>query len=80
MLTSRDDKIRTCDHTPPRRVLYRAELHPELRVQMYGFILKQQIFIVLFLLNEPIFCSFKAFGQRVLLFFYSYACLDRQWP
>ena len=25
---------------PPRRVLYRAELHPELRVQMYGFILK----------------------------------------
>ena len=37
---SRDDKIRTCDHTPPRRVLYRAELHPELRVQMYGFILK----------------------------------------
>lgn len=24
----------------PRRVLYRAELHPELRVQMYGFILK----------------------------------------
>ncbi len=25
---SRDDKIRTCDHTPPRRVLYRAELHP----------------------------------------------------
>lgn len=24
----RDDKIRTCDHTPPRRVLYRAELHP----------------------------------------------------
>ena len=40
MLNSRDDKIRTCDHTPPRRVLYRAELHPELRVQMYGFILK----------------------------------------
>ena len=39
-LLSRDDKIRTCDHTPPRRVLYRAELHPELRVQMYGFILK----------------------------------------
>ena len=33
-------KIRTCDHAPPRRVLYRAELHPELRVQMYGFILK----------------------------------------
>ena len=30
---SRGDKIRTCDHTPPRRVLYRAELHPELRVQ-----------------------------------------------
>ncbi len=29
MLNSRDDKIRTCDHTPPRRVLYRAELHPE---------------------------------------------------
>ena len=25
---SRDDKIRTCDHAPPRRVLYRAELHP----------------------------------------------------
>ena len=25
---------------PPRRVLYRAELQPELRVQMYGFILK----------------------------------------
>ncbi len=24
----RDDKIRTCDPTPPRRVLYRAELHP----------------------------------------------------
>jgi hypothetical protein len=24
----RDDRIRTCDHTPPRRVLYRAELHP----------------------------------------------------
>ena len=22
MLNSRDDKIRTCDHTPPRRVLY----------------------------------------------------------
>ena len=33
MLNSRDDKIRTCDHTPPRRVLYRAELHPELRLQ-----------------------------------------------
>lgn len=33
MLSSRDDKIRTCDHTPPRRVLYRAELHPELRMQ-----------------------------------------------
>ena len=27
---SRDDRIRTCDHTPPRRVLYRAELHPAL--------------------------------------------------
>ena len=40
MLNSRDDKIRTCDHTPPRRVLYRAELHPELRMQKYGLILK----------------------------------------
>ncbi len=28
------------DEQTPRRVLYRAELHPELRVQMYGFILK----------------------------------------
>jgi hypothetical protein len=27
--TSRDDKIRTCDPTPPRRVRYRAALHPE---------------------------------------------------
>ena len=26
---SRDDKIRTCDPTPPRRVRYRAALHPE---------------------------------------------------
>ena len=26
----RGNKIRTCDHTPPRRVLYRAELYPEL--------------------------------------------------
>ena len=26
----RDDKIRTCDPTPPRRVRYRAALHPEL--------------------------------------------------
>ena len=25
----RDDKIRTCDPTPPRRVRYRAALHPE---------------------------------------------------
>ena len=33
LIGSRDDKIRTCDHTPPRRVLYRAELHPELRLQ-----------------------------------------------
>lgn len=24
----RDDKIRTCDPTPPRRVRYRAALHP----------------------------------------------------
>ncbi len=40
MLNSRDDKIRTCDHTPPRRVLYRAELHPELRMQKYGLIFK----------------------------------------
>ncbi len=29
-----------CCPRSPRRVLYRAELHPELRVQMYGFILK----------------------------------------
>ncbi|EDO52895.1 hypothetical protein BACUNI_03691 [Bacteroides uniformis ATCC 8492] len=34
---------------------------------------------MLFLLNEPIFCSFKAFGQRVLLSFYLYACFARQW-
>ncbi len=27
---SRDDKIRTCDPTPPRRVRYRAALHPEI--------------------------------------------------
>ena len=26
----RDDKIRTCDPTPPRRVRYRAALHPAL--------------------------------------------------
>jgi hypothetical protein len=29
VLSGRDDKIRTCDHTPPRRVRYRAALHPE---------------------------------------------------
>ncbi len=29
---SRDDKIRTCDPTPPRRVRYRAALHPENRM------------------------------------------------
>ncbi len=34
ILSSRDDKIRTCDNTPPRRGLYRAELHPEMRMQM----------------------------------------------
>ena len=28
---SRDDWIRTSDHTPPRRVRYRAALRPELR-------------------------------------------------
>ena len=28
-LACRDDKIRTCDPTPPRRVRYRAALHPE---------------------------------------------------
>ena len=28
----RDDKIRTCDPTPPRRVRYRAALHPEILV------------------------------------------------
>jgi hypothetical protein len=27
-LLCRDDKIRTCDLTPPRRVRYRAALHP----------------------------------------------------
>ena len=26
----RVDKIRTCDPTPPRRVRYRAALHPEI--------------------------------------------------
>ena len=25
----RDDTIRTCDHTPPRRVRYRTALHPD---------------------------------------------------
>ena len=29
VFNSRDDKIRTCDPTPPRRVRYRAALHPE---------------------------------------------------
>ena len=28
------DKTRTCDNTPPRRVLYRAELHPVIAVQI----------------------------------------------
>ena len=28
----RDDKIRTCDPTPPRRVRYRAALHPEFEI------------------------------------------------
>jgi len=31
ILFCRDDKIRTCDHTPPRRVRYRAALHPEIK-------------------------------------------------
>ncbi len=31
LIQSRDDKIRTCDPTPPRRVRYRAALHPESR-------------------------------------------------
>ena len=30
--SSRDDWIRTSDHTPPRRVFYRAELRPEFKV------------------------------------------------
>lgn len=30
-LLCRDDKIRTCDPTPPRRVRYRAALHPEIQ-------------------------------------------------
>ncbi len=29
MENSRDDRIRTCDHTPPRRVRYRTALHPD---------------------------------------------------
>ena len=29
----RDDWIRTSDHTPPRRVRYRAALRPELGLQ-----------------------------------------------
>ena len=29
---SRDDWIRTSDHTPPRRVFYRAELRPEFKM------------------------------------------------
>ena len=32
LLSCRDDWIRTSDHTPPRRVFYQAELHPDPRV------------------------------------------------
>ncbi len=35
---SRDDKIRTCDPTPPRRVRYRAALHPEIFCKSIFFI------------------------------------------
>ena len=45
----RGNKIRTCDHTPPRRVLYRAELYPELRLQKYGIYGKLANFLASFL-------------------------------
>ncbi len=67
MLNSRDDKIRTCDHTPPRRVLYRAELHPVflwIAVQRYVFMGILQIFFLFFCINNEFF----SFDMRNLLF------------
>src|SRR5688572_10486973 len=53
ILNCRDDKIRTCDPTPPRRVRYRAALHPEI---FYVSIYNQGMakVIEIFNLNIPI--------------------------
>lgn len=52
-LTSRDDRIRTCDLSPPRRTRYRAALHPE--------------FFPIGLANVMAFCKFQPILRQKFL-------------